>query len=103
MTDYLQSLKRPFAASVLRRWRQIDANILDHVCDARGRSHFWQTGGGYDRNIYTAKEYEEKFNYIHRNPVQRGLVKRAQDWHWSSARYYLLGEIDGPWITPVEI
>jgi hypothetical protein len=25
---------------------------------------------------------------IHNNPVRRGLVKRAVDWHWSSAAYY---------------
>jgi putative transposase len=28
-------------------------------------------------------------DYIHLNPVRRGLVKRAVDWRWSSARYYL--------------
>ena len=27
--------------------------------------------------------------YIHNNPVRRGLCRRAVDWKWSSARYYL--------------
>jgi putative transposase len=27
-------------------------------------------------------------DYIHRNPVRRGLVERAIDWQWSSARWY---------------
>ena len=27
-------------------------------------------------------------NYIHLNPVRRGLVERAEDWAWSSARWY---------------
>jgi len=27
---------------------------------------------------------------LHHNPVRRGLVKRAVEWKWSSARYYLL-------------
>jgi putative transposase len=26
--------------------------------------------------------------HIHRNPVRRGLVQRATDWQWSSARWY---------------
>jgi hypothetical protein len=26
--------------------------------------------------------------YIHNNPVRRGLVERATDWVWSSARFY---------------
>ena len=27
-------------------------------------------------------------DYIHANPVRRGLVGRAEDWKWSSARWY---------------
>ena len=26
--------------------------------------------------------------YIHYNPVKRGLVARAEEWAWSSARWY---------------
>ena len=29
---------------------------------------------------------------MHRNPVKRGLVKRPEDWAWSSFRHYLTGE-----------
>ena len=27
-------------------------------------------------------------DYIHGNPVRRGLVARPEDWQWSSARWY---------------
>ena len=27
-------------------------------------------------------------DYIHTNPVRRGLVARVEDWEWSSARWY---------------
>ena len=27
-------------------------------------------------------------DYIHANPARRGLVAGAQDWEWSSARWY---------------
>jgi hypothetical protein len=27
-------------------------------------------------------------NYIHNNPVKRGLVEDPLDWPWSSARWY---------------
>jgi hypothetical protein len=27
-------------------------------------------------------------DYIHQNPVRRGLVERAADWTWSSAGWY---------------
>ncbi|MBI1374711.1 MAG: hypothetical protein GC159_18485 [Phycisphaera sp.] len=49
---------------------------------------FWQPGGGYDRNIYSDDELIEKISYIHNNPVRRGLVERAIDWPWSSARWW---------------
>ena len=52
---------------------------------------FWQARG-YDRNIRNAKEFDVKLDYIHNNPVKRGLVKRPEDWTWSSYRHYAFGE-----------
>ena len=34
------------------------------------------------------KEYHETVEYIHWNPVRRGLVKRAEEWQWSNAIEY---------------
>jgi len=39
---------------------------------------------------WTARKAEEKLNYLHNNPVKRGLVKEPGDWPWSSWRYYFL-------------
>jgi REP-associated tyrosine transposase len=52
---------------------------------------FWQTRY-YDFNVGTRKKYLEKLNYIHFNPVKRGLVKSPDEWRWSSCRFYWLGE-----------
>jgi putative transposase len=49
----------------------------------------WQAGF-YDFNIYSSKKLREKLEYMHRNPVVKGLVAEASDWPWSSARYYEL-------------
>jgi putative transposase len=54
----------------------------------RVRRRFWQPGGGYDRNIDRIAMLEHSINYIHMNPVKRGLVASPQDWVWSSARWY---------------
>jgi putative transposase len=40
--------------------------------------------------LSTAAVIEAAIEYIHMNPVRRGLVKRAVDWKWSSASWYLL-------------
>ena len=34
------------------------------------------------------REYHEKVQYIHLNPVKAGLVNRAEDWPWSSVHDY---------------
>jgi len=54
----------------------------------RTRRRFWQPGGGYDRNIERVDTLERMIDYTHLNPVRRGLVERAVDWPWSSARWY---------------
>jgi putative transposase len=42
----------------------------------------------FDRALRTVKEYHEKVEYIHLNPVRAGLVGRPQDWRWSSFNEY---------------
>ena len=54
----------------------------------RTRRRFWQPGGGYDRNIQEISTLHSMIEYIHANPVRRGLVERAVDWRWSSAGWY---------------
>ena len=49
----------------------------------------------YDFNVFTKKKLVEKLDYIHWNPVKRGLVASSEQWRWSSDRYYSLGE-EGP-------
>ena len=54
-------------------------------------SRVWQRRF-YDMNIWTPKKREEKLNYMHYNPVKRGLVTHPGDWPWSSWRFYFLND-----------
>ncbi len=36
--------------------------------------------------IQTQEMYNQKVEYIHNNPVKRGLVYEDRDWYYSSAR-----------------
>ena len=49
---------------------------------------FWQAGGGYDRNLYTAHVAWAEIHYVHDNPVKRGLCEDPAEWEWSSFRHY---------------
>jgi putative transposase len=43
----------------------------------------------YDFNVWTEEKRIEKLDYIHNNPVRRGLVASPEEWRWSSYRWYL--------------
>ena len=60
--------------------------------DGKKEFRFWQPGGGYDRNITQHTTLLDMINYVHRNPVRRGLVEKPVDWKWSSASWYEKGE-----------
>jgi REP element-mobilizing transposase RayT len=53
----------------------------------------------FDRALRTVREYHEKVEYIHRNPVAAGLVSRAEDWPWSSVHDYT-GNLNDRLATP---
>jgi putative transposase len=66
-------------------------------------TQFWQRRY-YDFNVHAASKTVEKLKYMHRNPVQRGLVTKPQDWPWSSALHYATGcggavEIESHWTS----
>jgi putative transposase len=52
---------------------------------------FWQARF-YDFNVWTERKRIEKLRYVHRNPVERGLVSSPEQWRWSSFRWYLCQE-----------
>jgi len=51
--------------------------------DAAVHRSFWQRRF-YDFNVWSWKKRIEKLNYMHMNPVKRGLVADAKLWAWSS-------------------
>ncbi len=83
-----QAFKWWLCSSGADGWQSLDVPILRRIQDTQGAYHFWQQGGGYDRNLFSEDEYGEKLTYMHDNAVRRGLVSRAADWRWSSAEWY---------------
>jgi hypothetical protein len=48
---------------------------------------FWQEGN-HPMEINTNNFFIEKLEYIHNNPVEELIVKRPEDYYFSSARNY---------------
>lgn len=67
----------------------------------RAAEPFWQARY-YDFNVWSERKFTSKLCYIHLNPVNRELVRRPEDWEWSSYRHYPTGaegtvEIESQW------
>jgi REP element-mobilizing transposase RayT len=65
--------------------KQISTSAVNQCRGADGE--LWQPRF-FDRALRTVKEYNEKVDYIHLNPVRAGLVSRPEDWRWSSYNEY---------------
>ena len=87
----MQELKEPVARKAVAYLKTAAPAWLARIRVSEGsriRHRFWQPGGGYDRNITTEAVLRAMIDNIHANPVRRGLVSKAEDWEWSSARWY---------------
>jgi putative transposase len=91
MPAFLQAVKEPVARRAIRHLERAAPEWLARLTvheGSRVRRRFWQPGGGYDRNIVRTETLRAMIDYIHANPVRRGLVSRPEDWEWSSARWH---------------
>ncbi len=55
--------------------------VINRRCGRSGP--FWQAES-FDRIIRGEQDLDETVDYIHHNPVRRGLVERPDDYRWSS-------------------
>jgi putative transposase len=105
-----RAIKEPVGRQAFTYLRAHRRDWLPRLTRKRGKrvEHlFWQSGGGYDRNIDNGRTLQAEIHYMHLNPVRRSLVERATDWKWSSAAWYELRqpgplEIDsvpGDWLA----
>ena len=81
--------------------------LADRQPNGKMSHRFWQRGGGYDRNIWMPQQLYEKIDYIHGNPVRRGLVDTAEHWPWPSCLAWQTGKdepiaIDRDTLPPLE-
>lgn len=81
----MSAFKTRVSRILLEQMRVASSPYVNRLKDPRGEHHFWLPGGGYDRNIHSHNEFEEKARYIEQNPVRRGLAANPEEYRWSSA------------------
>jgi REP element-mobilizing transposase RayT len=101
--DPLKDVVRDFKANMGRliAWQyQAECNqqVLEFLAAAVTRpekQQFKVWEDGYDaKDVFSPDFLVQKMEYTHNNPLQPHwrLAERAEDYIWSSARFYLLGE-----------
>ena len=91
VASILKGIKEPVGRRASAFLERHAPEWLSRVTQRRGQRlerHFWQPGGGCDRNVYEPRTLRAMMEYIHLNPVRRGLVERTRDWRWSSAAWF---------------
>ena len=107
MRRILAALKAPVSRAARRFLQQMNnQHWLRRLTTTHGKREtfrFWQPGGGYDGNVWNERTIQQVIDYIHANPVRRGLVTRPTDWKWSSAQAHA-GDVDVPLqLDPVDL
>ncbi|MBA7653321.1 hypothetical protein ES703_61169 [subsurface metagenome] len=87
ISDMLLSIKQPVSHKAANFLKNNNPDGLKYLAtDQLHRPyHFWQKGGGYDRNITKVKTIIDSVHYLHSNPVRKGLVESVEQWYYSSA------------------
>jgi putative transposase len=109
ISDLLFAIKRPVSFRIKQYLAEANKALLESLTirqrPGQQTFRFWQEGPGYDRNLTETSSILAALNYIHLNPVRRGLCERAIDWKWSSACYHILPgmpqDSDLPRIAPL--
>ena len=104
LSDVLRDLKRHTSKKLVEHFARIAnppfINVFRYCGEKQHPStdhKVWQDGN-HPEMIMTQGFFEEKMNYIHENPLRKGLVTDPVAWKWSSIRAYIDGDD-----TPLEV
>jgi putative transposase len=89
MPDHWHALIIPRGADTLPRLMEAIKIASSHAINRKRGRHgpLWQARY-YDRVMRDVKEYRETLDYMHANPVRKGLVRKLAEWPWSSFHAY---------------
>jgi putative transposase len=87
---------------ILRRLREIDSPYVSalHVGAKDRKYQVWERNG-LSFSLVSYGVIDQKFNYIHMNPVNAGLCRYPWDYEYSSAGFYYQGGNDFGFLTPI--
>jgi len=95
--SFRKTVRQTTAKALLPCVRSEDPKMAERLRVLDNRHRFWLRGKGFDRNLFSTKAIHAAIDYLHTNPVRRGLCENELDYPWSSARFYAeVGEVVFP-------
>ena len=101
---FIRGIRRSISGEV-KRWIESNDVEVSTYCQTNGinlRKFYSKTAGKSDFRFWKEKprifpiaiqdEVLKKLDYIHNNPIRRGLVDSPESWAHSSFRFYEMGE-----------
>ena len=94
MADMRKFTGRRLTEYVQHHFARCFGESLQSAAGKDRKHRLWQSGT-HPEAIYTQPFWREKLEYIHANPLRKGLVNEAHHWRFSSAAFWLTeGESD---------
>jgi putative transposase len=99
LPNVMRDFKKHTSKQIIRQYHaESNQQTLAFLKQAAGQGpdqgyRVWEEG--YDaRNVFSPDFLRQKVEYLHNNPCQSRwqLAERPEEYPWSSARFYLLGE-----------
>jgi putative transposase len=88
MPTHVHLLLYPHNKDLIQIMRNFKSKTGYEILRVRsGHGVLWQERY-FDTVIRRVRNFWEKLEYIHQNPVAAGLVEKKEDWLWSSYRHY---------------
>ncbi|MFM9874205.1 MAG: REP-associated tyrosine transposase [Fimbriimonadaceae bacterium] len=85
ISKIIRHIKAPVGRYALKTFPHVREQSQLLRSGSKSLYQFWQPGGGYDRNMWSDDAISNSIEYIHNNPVKRGLCETPESWPWSSA------------------
>jgi putative transposase len=103
MPTHVHLLISPQKQNLIRVMRDLKSKTGFAIARARGSSGpIWQARY-FDTIIRRVRDFWQKLDYIHRNPVEAGLVGNPEKWKWSSYRQIAKKESSPIAVDPVDL
>jgi len=94
MPDHIHLFCAPSKGDVpsLTRWVIYWKSFISRRWPWPSEQPIWQKSF-WDTQMRTWKQYDKKWEYVHMNPVRKGLVERPDDWPFQGDHHFLEGHV----------